>query len=395
MILNSLRNSSRQGPAPETLNVKKVAILGSTGTIGRLTLEVIEKLDKDFKVAALAANRNIELLSRQISKFDPSQAVVFDEEQCTLLCSSSKTNVTCGPDNLVKLAQNHDVDVVVVAMTGTAAVDAVIAALRLGKRVALASKEILVSFGKFVNDALVQGRGELLPVDSEHNALHQCLEGRERSTVKKLILTASGGPFRTKDYMGATRKDVLDHPTWNMGERVTVDSATLMNKGFEVIEAHHLFGIEPERIKVVIHPQSIVHSMVEFQDGSVMAQLSMPDMRLPIEYALCYPERGPGIVPELDLKKIGSLEFGEPDYERFPCLELAYKSMEIGGTAPAVLEAADHEVVKKFLDGRLDFHKIPSIIDSALRNHEYIADPSIDEVRTAQHLAREFVNEGV
>lgn len=395
MILSSLRNSSRQGPVPENSKVKKVAILGSTGTIGRLTIEVIEKLGGSFKVAALAANRNIELLSTQISKFDPVEAVVFDEEQCSLLSSSSRTNIGCGPENLVKLAQNPDVDVVVVAMTGTAAVDAVIAALRLGKRVALASKEILVSFGKFVNDALVQGGGELLPVDSEHNALHQCLEGREKSTVKKMILTASGGPFRTKDYMGATRKDVLDHPTWNMGERITVDSATLMNKGFEVIEAHYLFGVDPNKIEVIIHPQSIVHSMVEFKDGSVIAQLSSPDMRLPIEYALCYPERGPVIVPELDLRKTGSLEFSEPDYERFPCLELAYKSMKIGGTAPAVLEAADHEAVKKFLDGRLDFHKIPDIIDSVLRNHKYIADPSIDEIRTAQHLAREFVNEGV
>jgi 1-deoxy-D-xylulose-5-phosphate reductoisomerase len=375
--------------------VKKVAILGSTGTIGRLTLDVIESLEGKFRVFAIAANRNTELLSSQISRFEPEEAVVFDEEQCALLHPPSGTNVSCGPDNLARLAANPDVDVVVVAMTGTAAVDAVITALKLGKRVALASKEILVSYGKFVNDALARGGGELLPVDSEHNALHQCLDDRDKGTVKKMILTASGGPFRTREYQGATVKDVLNHPTWNMGKRITVDSATLMNKGFEVIEAHYLFGIKPEKIDILIHPQSIVHSMVEFKDGSVLAQLSIPDMRLPIEYALCYPERGPGIVPELDLRKIGSLDFSEPDFERFPCLELAFRSLKLGGTAPAALEAADHEAVKKFLDGSLDFHKIPIIIDSALRNHKYIADPSMDEIRTAQRLAREFINEGV
>ncbi|MQY71620.1 1-deoxy-D-xylulose-5-phosphate reductoisomerase, partial [bacterium] len=306
--------------------MKNVAILGSTGTIGRLSVEVIKELSSRLRVFGLAANRNIQLLASQIAEFTPQQAVVLDEEQCALL-SSSRIPVSCGSAALLNLARHPEVDILVVAMTGTAAVDAVLAALRAGKRVALATKEILVSFGRFVNQALDEGKGELLPVDSEHNAIHQCLEGRDPSTVKRLILTASGGPFRNRSYEGAKPEDVLAHPTWNMGERITVDSAMLMNKGFEVIEAHFLFKIEPRRIKVLVHPQSIVHSLVEFMDGSVLAQLSLPDMRLPIEYALLYPERGPRIVSQLDLAKVGSLEFERADLKRFPCLALAYEAL--------------------------------------------------------------------
>ncbi|TET24068.1 MAG: 1-deoxy-D-xylulose-5-phosphate reductoisomerase [Candidatus Stahlbacteria bacterium] len=374
--------------------MKNVAILGSTGTIGRLSVEVIKELSSRLRVFGLAANRNIQLLASQIAEFTPQQAVVLDEEQCALL-SSSRIPVSCGSAALLNLARHPEVDILVVAMTGTAAVDAVLAALRAGKRVALATKEILVSFGRFVNQALKEGKGELLPVDSEHNAIHQCLEGRDPSTVKRLILTASGGPFRNRSYEGAKPEDVLAHPTWNMGERITVDSAMLMNKGFEVIEAHFLFKIEPRRIKVLVHPQSIVHSLVEFMDGSVLAQLSLPDMRLPIEYALLYPERGPRIVSQLDLAKVGSLEFERADLKRFPCLALAYEALKRGGTATAVLQAADEEAVNQFLAGRLQFERIPELIKGALEVHRYIRMPSVEETRQAERLAKEFVKQGV
>lgn len=375
--------------------VENVVILGSTGTIGRLSIKVIGSLRDRLKIIGLAANQNIELLRSQIAELSPRQAVVLNEERCIQLSGSADTEIACGSEPLVNLASNPEVDILVVAMTGTTALDAVLAALRAGKRVALATKEILVSFGKFVQQALQEGNGELLPIDSEHNALHQCLDGRDPSTIRKLILTASGGPFRDRDYKGATPKEVLAHPTWEMGERITVDSATLMNKGFEVIEAHFLFGVEPERIEVLVHPQSIVHSLVEFTDGSVLAQLSVPDMRLPIEYALLYPERGPRIVSQLDLAEVGSLEFEKPDLGRFPCLGFAYEVLKKGGTAPAVLQAADEETVNQFLAGRLQFERIPELIKGALEVHRYIRTPSIEETRQAERLAKEFVKQGV
>lgn len=375
--------------------VENVVILGSTGTIGRLSVEVIGSLRDRLKIIGLAANQNIELLRSQIAELSPRQAVVLNEERCIQLSGSADTEIACGSEPLVNLASNPEVDILVVAMTGTAALDAVLAALRAGKRIALATKEILVSFGKFIQQALQEGNGELLSIDSEHNALHQCLDGRDPSTIRRLILTASGGPFREKDYTGAAPKEVLAHPTWEMGERITVDSATLMNKGFEVIEAHFLFGVEPERIEVLVHPQSIVHSLVEFTDGSVLAQLSVPDMRLPIEYALLYPERGPRIVSQLDLAEVVSLEFEKPNLGRFPCLGLAYEVLRSGGTAPAVLQAADFEAVEQFLAGRLQFERIPELIKGALEVHRYIRTPSIEETRQAERLAKEFVKQGV
>ncbi|NLI98097.1 1-deoxy-D-xylulose-5-phosphate reductoisomerase [bacterium] len=375
--------------------MKNISILGSTGTIGRLTLDVIQKLTGKFKISGLAANRNVQILSEQIEMCSPAEAVVFDEEQCSSLKASKSTRLGCGAEELVSLATRPDLDILVVAMTGTAAVDAVLEALRLGKRVALASKEILVSYGEHVKKALLEGKGELLPIDSEHSALHQCLDGQDSRAIKRIILTASGGPFRDKDYKRATPEDVLNHPTWNMGKRITVDSATLMNKGFEVIEASWLFDLLPEKIEVVIHPQSIVHSMVEFIDGSLLAQLSMPDMRLPIEYALLYPERGPRLIEGLDLASIGVLEFSKPDFERFPALSIAYEALIKGGTSPCVLEAADHEAVEQFLSRKLDFEQIPRIINDALKNHNHVQDPSLEQIRDAQRFAREFVIKGV
>lgn len=375
--------------------VENVVILGSTGTIGRLSVEVIGSLRDRLKIIGLAANQNIELLDSQIAELSPRQAVVLNEERCIQLSGSADTEIACGSEPLVNLASNPEVDILVVAMTGTAALDATLAALKAGKRVALATKEILVSFGKFIQQALQEGNGELLPIDSEHNAIHQCLEGRDPQTVRRLILTASGGPFRKKDYTGATPGEVLAHPTWEMGERITVDSATLMNKGFEVIEAHFLFGVEPGRIEVLVHPQSIVHSLVEFVDGSVLAQLSVPDMRLPIEYALLYPERGHRIVSQLDLAEVGLLEFEKPDLGRFPCLGFAYEVLKKGGTAPAVLQAADEEAVEQFLKGKIRFEDIPELIRKAMKSHRHIKEPSISQIREAERLAKQFVEKEI
>lgn len=360
-----------------------------------MALEVIQNLKDKFKVLAIAANRNTELLEKQVAEIEPDFAVMVDDQQCRLLQSSAGVQVECGKKSLIEIATHPDVDTVIVAMTGTTTVEAVIEALKAGKKVALATKEVLVGFGDFVIKAAKEGRGEILPIDSEHNALHQCLDGKDMSTVKRLILTASGGPFRQKDYVGVGPKDVLNHPTWNMGQRITVDSATLMNKGFEVIEAHYLFGVPAEKIEVLVHPQSIVHSLVEFCDGSVLAQLAEPDMRLPIEYALLYPDRGPAMIPALDLAGVGTLEFSAPDTERFPCLNLAYKALSARGTAPAVIQAADHEAVRQFLAGNLAFERIPEIISSALDTHQYIQNPTLDQVRQAEQKAIELVKQGV
>ncbi len=371
--------------------MKKVSILGSTGTIGRLTLDVIRSMKDSFQISALAANCNTDLLKEQIEEFAPRKAVVLDTNSCNTLSSNDISDISCGHDALTLLGEEAETDILVVAMTGTSTVQAVLKALETGKRVALATKEILVSFGNIVIQALKQGGGELLPIDSEHNALHQCLDGRKLGDVKKLILTASGGPFRNKSFKDASVDDVLAHPTWNMGARITVDSATLMNKGFEVIEAHYLFGIEPDLIDVIVHPQSIIHSMVEFNDSSILAQMALPDMRLPIAYALSYPKRTLNLVNSLNLVEVGALTFEKPDTERFPCLKLAYEALKHGGTSPAILQAADYEAVNQFLAGKISFKRIPQLIEGALDSLEKIDAPSINEIRKAEGLARDYV----
>lgn len=375
--------------------MKKVAILGSTGTIGTLTLEVVKKHPDRLKVHSLVAYKNVDLLASQIHDFVPKQVVVLDMEQCPNLHPSYKTFICCGSHCLLDIAADPEVDILVVAMTGTVAVDAVLAALEAGKRVALATKEILVSYGEFVTRALEKSSGQLLPIDSEHNAIHQCLDGRDLTTVNRIILTASGGPFRNQDYQGAAPAQVLNHPTWNMGNRITVDSATLMNKGFEVIEAHHLFSLPPDRIQVLIHPQSIVHSLVEFCDGSILAQLAVPDMHLPIAYALFYPHRLPGVVKSLDLTEVKTLDFEKPDWDRFPCLALAYQVLDKGGTAPAVLQAADQEVVASFLAGNIQFEQIPELIKQALDSVPHIAEPSMSQIRDSEQAATNYIRKGV
>src|SRR5687768_17885159 len=309
--------------------MKGIAILGSTGSIGQSALAVVDAHPRELRVVALAAGGNAARLAEQVERYRPSRAALATEQ---------------GPQGLIDVATHPDADVVLCASSGTAALDAVLAAIDEGKTIALANKEVLVMGGALVADAAKRRGVAILPVDSEHNAIHQCLHGREASEVRRLILTASGGPFRTwtDEAIGnAGPQDALRHPTWRMGQKITIDSATLMNKGLEVIEARWLFDVAPSRIDVVIHPQSIVHSMVELRDGSVIAQMGVTDMRLPIQYAFSYPERWDAPVPPLDLGVPLTLEFHPPDQERFPCLRLAYYALEAGGGMPAVLNAAN------------------------------------------------------
>ncbi len=362
--------------------VKKVAILGSTGSIGRQTLEIIRAFPDKFKVIALAAGKNIDLLVAQIREFKPE-----------LIYASTKLPPLENGKFLTmeEIAKYPEVDIVVVATSGKVGLLPTLAALKAGKRVALANKEVLVMAGEIVIKAK-QYKNQILPIDSEHSAIWQCLQGEENK-INRLFLTASGGPFYKyplSRLYKVTVAEALHHPTWKMGKKVTIDSATLMNKGLEIIEAHWLFNVPFNKIEVIIHPQSIVHSIVEFSDKSLKAQLSFPDMRLPIQYALSYPERLPNLaLPHLDLCQVSPLNFEPVDYNRFPCLRLAREAGEKGGTYPAVLCAADEVAVELFLNNQISFMTIPKIIDKTLALHQGINQPSLDEIFSADIWARE------
>ncbi|MDR3710532.1 MAG: 1-deoxy-D-xylulose-5-phosphate reductoisomerase [Capsulimonadaceae bacterium] len=376
--------------------MKRIAVLGSTGSIGRQTLDVVRRLPDRLTVTALAAGSNAEALAHQALEFGALAASLVDEHGRHTLDAMlpRQTERTYGSDSLERIATRDDVDIVVVAVAGAIGTRATIAALCAGKDVALATKEVLVAAGEIVVSAAMMGEGRLLPIDSEHSGLLQCLEGRDPATVEKLWITASGGPLRTwtLDQMkSVTVADALNHPTWSMGNKITIDSATMMNKGLEMIEAHWLFGVAPEKIDCVVHPQSIVHAMVEFVDGSIVAQLGLPDMRLPIEYALLYPERVPAGLPRLSPTQIGTLTFEPPDEERFECLALARRAMTCGGTAPAVLNAANEVAVERFLGGTLSFLQIAAAIKGAMDAHESTPSPSLDQVLAADSWAREYV----
>lgn len=350
-----------------------VAVLGSTGSIGRQTLDVIAQSEGKFKVVALCADRNDVELAKQIERFQPRFAALRDEEAAARLRSRCGDQVTVGSGDkaLVEAVTLDGVDIVVVSVVGFAGVQPTIAALQLGRRVALANKETLVVAGELVNRYRID-RTSLLPIDSEHTAIWQILEGRGFSEVEHVFLTASGGPFRktaAPELAHVTPEEALRHPTWNMGAKITIDSATLMNKGFEVIEAVRLFNLELEQVSVLVHPQSIVHSIVEFADGSLLAQMAVADMRLPIAYALWYPRPTPRFVERLDLLTLGTLEFEPPDVTRFPCLELAAAACRTGGTMPAVLNAANEVAVQAFLAQRLPFTHIPVLIERVMEAH--------------------------
>jgi 1-deoxy-D-xylulose-5-phosphate reductoisomerase len=361
--------------------VKGIAILGSTGSIGQSALAVVDTHPDKLRVVALAAGGNADRLAEQVSKYSPSIAALAAER---------------GPECLIEIATHPDADVVLFASSGTAALDAVLAAIDAGKTIALANKEILVMAGSVVMAAARRKGVAVLPVDSEHNAIHQCLHARTPSDVTKLILTASGGPFRgmkAEALAHVTAEDALRHPTWRMGPKITIDSATLMNKGLEVIEARWLFDVGADRIEVLVHPQSIVHSMVEFVDGSVIAQLGVTDMRLPIQYAFSYPERWSAPVPPLDLARAGKLEFETPDTSRFPCLGLAFRALRGAEGLSIVLNAANEIAVSAFMDGQLGFQGIPYVITQAMDAYErqgggHVA--GLDDVRAIDGWARAF-----
>lgn len=375
--------------------MKKVVILGSTGSIGRQTLEVIHGLPERFKVVGLAAGKNWRLLAEQIREFRPEAAVLATEEELKLLCEQlepgEKPDLAWGREGLEDLAGLPQADVIVVAVSGATGIFPTIAAIRAGKDVALANKETLVAAGHLVMDLVEKNKTALLPVDSEHSAIWQCLAGQAQNNVRKIILTASGGPFRNLhrgEMENITVDMALSHPNWQMGNKITIDSATLMNKGLEVIEARWLFGVSYERIEVVVHPQSIIHSAVEFLDGSVIAQLGLPDMRLPIQYALTYPERLPGNRPRLSLTSLGSLTFEAPDTARFPSLKLAVDAGRTGGTMPAVLNAANEIAVGLFLNGKLPFMTIPALVGEVMARHKVIGKPNLEEIIAADRWSR-------
>jgi 1-deoxy-D-xylulose-5-phosphate reductoisomerase len=377
--------------------VKRIAILGSTGSIGRSALAVVDAHADRLQVVALAAGRNAALLAEQVGRHRPAMigvaSVAVRDELTRHLDADSRRTVVAGGESLVAVATHPDIDLVLCASSGSAALEAVLAAIEAGKTVALANKEILVMAGRLMVEAARRRGVAILPVDSEHNAIHQCLHGRPRDELRRLILTASGGPFRAlseSELAGVTPEAALRHPTWQMGPKVTIDSATLMNKGLEVIEAHWLFGVGARQIDVVIHPQSTVHSLVELCDGSVIAQLGVADMRLPIQYAFSYPERWAGPLPSLDLARLGALEFCVPDRQRFPCLRLAYEALEAGGAAPVVLNAANEVAVEAFLAGRLSFPGIPRLVEHMLTaaQSERATPATLADIREVDHRAK-------
>ncbi len=370
--------------------VKRLAVLGSTGSIGRQTLEVVRALPDRFRIVGLTAGRNTDLLAEQIEEFRPDFIYHRDKGGQTL-----KTGTGYKLLSLEEIACHPDVDTVVVATSGKAGLKATLAAVRAGKTIALANKESLVMAGEIITAEARQSGAQILPIDSEHSAIWQCLRGE--NTPSRLILTASGGPFRdysTEELKKVTVEQALEHPSWQMGKKVTIDSATLMNKGLEVIEARWLFDIPVDSVSVIIHPQSIIHSMVEFADGSVKAQLSYPDMRLPIQYALTYPERFTNEqLRKIDWKDIKAFTFEQPDFETFPCLRLAIEAGREGGTCPAVLCAADEAAVELFLSRRIGFTDIARLVEQVLSRHESSHNPTLEEIMAADGWAREQVKQ--
>ena len=374
---------------------KAISVLGSTGSIGRQTLEVADNLG--LRICALSADKNIDLLEKQVRKYRPAVAAVYDDESAREFrrrVSDMSICVASGSDGLIEAATVPGADTVVTAVVGTAGLLPTLAAIDSGRRIALANKETLVCAGELVMKRAKERGTEIIPVDSEHSALYQCLGAEPRKNVKRLILTASGGPFRgmpRSELISATPEMALRHPVWKMGKKVTIDSATLMNKGLEVIEAIRLFSFNPEQINVVVHPESIVHSMVEFTDGSVAAHLSTPDMRLPIQYALTVPERMPSLTKPLDISKLSALTFEMPDLASFPCLALAFETAKRPGTACAVLNAANEAAVELFLNGKLTFYGIHDSIRSALDHIPVIESPTLTDIIKAGEEAKEFV----
>ena len=384
--------------------MKKIAILGSTGSIGTQALDVVRNLPEEFSVEVLAANSNVELFVRQVEEFRPKLAVLADEAAYKILREKnfSGTELAGGRQAFIDAAGFDGVEIVLTSMSGFAGLEPTLKAIDCGKNIALANKETLVVAGELVTKSAKARGVKILPVDSEHGAFFQCLQGEDSRAIEKLLLTASGGSFRGKtrdELANVTVKEVLAHPTWNMGKKITVDSASLVNKGLEVIEAKFLYGVAYDQIQVVVHPQSIVHSMIEFRDGSIIAQLAAPDMRLPIQYALTYPRRLPSPVKPLNFWQIKSLTFEEPDAETFRGLKLAYEAGREGGTLPCTFNAANEVAVNAFLRGRIKFLNIYDVIDNAMWRRPVTQNPTLEDLLTedleTRRLAEKFIEEEI
>jgi len=381
--------------------MENIAILGSTGSIGRSSLDVLDKLSHRFRVVGLAAGRNIQLLEKQVEKFKPKIVSLEREEEAEKFRKKFKDwsiHITFSQKGAEEVASFKENDIVISAITGIEGLRPTLAAVGRGKKVALANKESLVVAGPILQNLIEKSGAQVIPVDSEHSGVFQCLAKEKVEDVKRVILTASGGPFfrrSSQEMEKVTLEDALNHPRWKMGKKVTIDSATLMNKGLELIEAHWLFNIEPQKLEVLIHPQSIVHSLIELNDGSVLAQLSPTDMRVPIQYALTYPERENSLLPSLDLKKIGSLEFFAPDDEKFPLLKLARLALDEGASFPIVLNAANEVAVEAFLQKKLSFLEISEIVSKTVESHQKREVQSLEDIflidREARQIARNLI----
>ena len=373
--------------------MKKVVLLGSTGSIGTSTCKVVEDLPNDLELIGLAAGRNVDLLREQVAQFHPQMVSVMDPAAAKEFANefNGTPNVQCGDEGLLALATLSEADIVLIAIVGTAGLQPALAAIRAGKDIAVASKEILVMAGETVMAEARKHGVKVLAVDSEHSAIFQCLDGKPVDSIRQIWLTASGGPFREKpvdEFADITVEQALKHPSWEMGRKITIDSSTLFNKGLEMIEARWLFDIEMPRVKVVVHPQSVIHSMVEFVDGSMLAQLSTPDMCLPIQYALTYPARAASDRVQTSLAEIGRLDFEEPDVGRFPALALARRAGDEGGTLPAVLNAANEVAVEAFCERQLSYLGITESVAAVMAAHEVVAQPALEEILEADSWAR-------
>ena len=379
--------------------MKRIVVLGSTGSIGVNTLKVIQEHSGEFRVVGLAAAAKAEQLAEQVRLFRPEVVALQDSSRAGDLrqwVDGSSTEILTGADGVTALAGWEGVDVVVMAITGAAALRPTLKALSKGRVVGLANKETLVMAGELVTRMAREHGAQILPIDSEHSAIFQCLKGHSAGEIRRILLTTSGGPLRrvpAEQFGSLTRAQIMDHPRWKMGPKITVDSATMMNKALEVIEARWLFDVALERIEVVVHPEAIIHSMVEFIDGSVLAQMGITDMRLPIQYALTYPQRLPSALPALDLVALGRLTFEAPDRAKFPCLDFGCRAVQAGGTAPAVLNAANESCVEAFLEDALPFTRIPSTIEQILERHRPVIHPTLEQILEADSWAREQVTE--
>lgn len=378
---------------------KKIAILGSTGSIGTNALRVIDALGSDYKTTVLSAHNNVKLLAEQVKKFRPKIAVVTNPQkydEFKTLIGECETEILCGEKKLAEAACDKDVDIVIAAIVGAAGLEAILAAAKAGKTLAIANKEPLVIAGELLTKIAKENNAKILPVDSEHSAIFQALQAGSAKEINRIILTASGGPFRgiTAEQMrDVTIEEALAHPTWNMGKKITIDSATMMNKALEIIEAKWLFDVPAEKIEVLVHPESIIHSMVEFVDGSIIAQMSEPDMCLPIQYALTFPKRVKSRTKHLKLEEIGKLTFEKPDMEIFNALQIGYEVARIGGTAAAVFNATNEAAVKEFLEGKIKFVKIVELIKYCLDGHKVKTNATLEELLSADKWARNEVKE--